>query len=177
MFSFSPSPGDGEGISFSPSPGVGDSSAWRSLRRVKTVDPLAFHRPTMVKGFHQAVVAVSFAARSSPVTGCFFPVADLSDFQTCLVTPVDLAAAADLGPAVAVAAVGLGLAAVVVAAAAGSSVVVGLAVVLDSVATVFAAADPDFAVAADSACSVGSVGPVCSFAGAAFLVKKPGQFL
>ena len=53
---------------------------------------------------------------------------------------------------------GPGLAAVV---AAGSAVA-GLVVAVDSAATVFAAAGPDFAVAADLACSV--VGSVCSFA-------------
>src|SRR5712691_2108921 len=46
--------------------------------------------------------------------------------------------------------------------AAGSVVVVGLSVAVDSAATVFVAAGPDFAVAPDLACSV--VGSVCSFA-------------
>ena len=46
---------------------------------------------------------------------------------------------------------------------AGSAVVaVGLSVAVDSAATVFVAAGPDFAVAPDLACSV--VGSVCSFA-------------
>ncbi len=47
--------------------------------------------------------------------------------------------------------------------AAGSvAVVVGLSVAVDSAATVFAAAGPDFVFAVDLACSV--VGSVCSFA-------------
>src|SRR6266702_3001932 len=44
---------------------------------------------------------------------------------------------------------------------AGSVVAVGRFVVVDSAAIVFAAADPDFVVAADLVCSAGSV---CSFA-------------
>src|SRR5205823_122242 len=68
------------------------------LARVKAVGLVASHRPATVKGFRQAVVAVSFAARSSPVTGCSFPVADLSGSQICPVT-ADLAFAAGLSAA------------------------------------------------------------------------------
>ena len=38
-----------------------------------------------VKGFGPVVVAGFFEARSLPEIGCSFPVADLSDLQTCLV--------------------------------------------------------------------------------------------
>jgi len=54
------------------------------LARVKAVGLVACLLPAREKEFRQAVLAF-FAARSSPGLGRFFPVADLSDFQTCLV--------------------------------------------------------------------------------------------
>src|SRR5438132_9716474 len=67
-------------------------------------------RPAREKGSRQAVV---FAARSLPGFGPFFPAAYLFGFRISPVT-ADLFAAADLGLAVVVAAVGLGPAVVVV---------------------------------------------------------------
>src|SRR6059058_255558 len=64
------------------------------LARVKAVDLVACRLPAKEKESPQAA-AVFFAARSSPGLGRFFPVADLSDFQTCLVI-ADLGTAAGL---------------------------------------------------------------------------------
>src|SRR5207245_9992120 len=64
------------------------------LARVKAVDLVACRRPAKEKESPQAA-AVFFAAGSSPGLGRFFPVADLSDFQTCLVI-ADLGTAAGL---------------------------------------------------------------------------------
>src|SRR5205809_1321055 len=64
------------------------------LPRVKAVDLVACRRPAKEKESPQAA-AVFFAARSSPGLGRFFSVADLSDFQTCLVI-ADLGTAAGL---------------------------------------------------------------------------------
>ncbi len=57
------------------------------LVRVKAVDLVASRHLEREKGSRQAVfAAVFFAARSSPATGCSFPVG-LSGSQTCPVTP------------------------------------------------------------------------------------------
>src|SRR5213079_2429861 len=64
------------------------------LARVKVVDLVACRRPAKEKESRQ-VAPVFFAVRSSPELGRFFPVADLSDFQTFLVI-ADLGAAAVL---------------------------------------------------------------------------------
>src|SRR5437773_8799753 len=67
------------------------------LARVRVVDLVACRRPAKEKESRQ-VAPVFFAVRSSPELGRFFPVADLSDFQTCLVI-ADLGAAAGLSVA------------------------------------------------------------------------------
>ena len=67
------------------------------LARVKAVGLVACRRLEREKESRQAA-AVFFAARSSPGLGRFFPVADLSDFQTCLVI-ADLGTAAGLSAA------------------------------------------------------------------------------
>src|SRR5438477_12975318 len=64
------------------------------LARVKAVDLVACRLPAKEKESRQ-VAPVFFAVRSSPGLGRFFPVADLSDFQTCLVI-ADLGTAAGL---------------------------------------------------------------------------------
>src|SRR5205823_1120979 len=71
--------------------------AFAHLARVRVVDLVACRRPAKEKESRQ-VAPVFFAVRSSPELGRFFPVADLSDFQTCLVI-ADLGAAAGLSVA------------------------------------------------------------------------------
>src|SRR4029453_16916383 len=111
--------------------------------RVKAVGLVACrHRAREKESRHAA--ALFFAARSLPELGRFFPVADPSGFQTCLVI-------ADLGTA------------------AGLSAVArpDLVVAADSVVAVFVA-DPVFVAgpASDPACSVCLVYPVRSSAAA-----------
>src|SRR6266508_1361529 len=95
------------------------------LVRVKAVGLVASRPLEREKGSRQDV-AVFFAARSLPATGCSFPVG-LSGSQTCPVTP-DPAIAA--GHGLSAVAAGPGLAVVAVAAAAA-------AVVVDSAAAAF----------------------------------------
>ncbi len=126
---------------------------------VKAGSPAAFPHlaKAMETGSRPVAAAVSFVARSSPALACFalvpcrWPIGfGIADLVIAAADPFSLA--------------GSDLAAVVGFAgfAAGSVVVVGLSVAVDSAATVFVAAGPDFAVAPDLACSV--VGSVCSFA-------------
>ena len=116
------------------------------LGTVKPGLPAGFPRPAtaMEMGSRPVVAAVSFVAGSSPGFGRFA----IADLVIAAADPFSLA--------------GLDLAAAVVVGSAGSVVAVGLSVAVDSAATVFVAAGPDFAVAVDLACSV--VGSVCSFA-------------
>src|SRR5215831_11790378 len=116
------------------------------LAMVKAVGLVACRRLETEKESRQAAaVAAVFAAHSSPELGCFFPGADLSCLQTCLVI-ADLATAAGLSAA----------ARPDLVVAAGSAVaVVGF---VGSVVVVVAAAA---VVAFDPACSAC---PVCLFA-------------
>src|SRR5215475_1870064 len=112
------------------------------LAMVKAVGLVACRRLETEKESRQAAaVAAVFAAHSSPELGCFFPGADLSCLQTCLVI-ADLATAAGLSAA----------ARPDLVVAAGSAVAV--------VGFVVAAA----VVAFDPACSACSACPVCLFA-------------
>ena len=120
------------------------------LGTVKPGLPAGFPRPAtaMEMGSRPVVAAVSFVAGSSPGFGRFA----IADLVIAAADPFSLAGL-DLAAAVVVVSAGF---------AAGSVVAVGLSVAVDSAATVFVAAGPDFAVAVDLACSV--VGSVCSFA-------------
>ena len=130
------------------------------LVTVKAGSPVAF--PSLAKAMEKesrpVVAAVSFVARSSPELARFA-------FGLCC-WPIRFAIAGLViaAPAGPFSLAGPDLAAVVVGSAgfaAGSVAVVGLSVAVDSAVTVFAAG-PGFAVvAADLACSAGSV---CSFA-------------
>src|SRR6266568_4294023 len=127
---------------------------------VKAGSPAAFPHlaKAMETGSRPVAAAVSFVARSSPALACFalvpcrWPIGlGIADLVIAAADPFSLA--------------GSDLAAVVgFAGFAAGSVFVGggLSVAVDSAATVFVAAGPDFAVAPDLACSV--VGSVCSFA-------------
>ncbi len=121
---------------------------------VKAGWPAAFPRLATEKGSRWAVAAVSFVARSSPEPGRFaFPAPAVCRRSIGLVA-VDLAIAAadpfclaDLAAVVAGSAVAADPVDPAVAADPASGLAVAVSV--DSVATVSAAADLDFAVAAD----------------------------
>ena len=136
------------------------------LVTVKAGSPVAF--PSLAKAMEKesrpVVAAVSFVARSAPEVARF--AFGLCCWPICFAI-AGLVIAAPAGP---FSLAGPDLAAAVVVGsagfagfAAGSAVAaVGLSAAVDSAATVFAAAGPGFAVvAADLACSAGSV---CSFA-------------
>src|SRR6266567_1356214 len=126
------------------------------LVTVKADSPSDFPRLAREKGSRPVVAAVVFSARSSPEVARFvfvpcpgsicFAIADL------VIAAADPFSLVRSDLAAAVGSVGFAAGSVVAA--------VGLSVAVDSAATVFVAAGPDFAV--DLACSV--VGSVCSFA-------------